>query len=314
MTLQTTPLTLPAVRRFTAGTEQTPPLEYVACPPAGESTVRQTAVLIAPGSNHTIPLYQTLAAAIVDGGVPTSIMNFRGHGESGLLPEQPLRQVRLADFAQDIEAVRQDMGANLGGHARKIVVVGHSLGGLIAWDHASTYPTDGLVMFGSLMARHGWGSWRSTQLFGLMAWLAFRHPGVLRSFGSNGNGNVFPDEAVRKRLLLSAHQHPEWATPEVLAELDAWVQPDESTQVFADIMRLRPGNLIPTAKHVLYVFGTSDALFPLPLVVREVGQWPGAQLATFDGPHDLNVVGDVAGAGRRIAEFAGKIDRDEEEA
>ena len=187
-------------------------------------------------------------------------------------------------------------------------MVGHSLGGLIAWDHASTYPSDGLVMFGSLMAAHGWGSWRSTQLFGLMAWLVFRHPGVLRSFGSKGDGNVFGDEAVRKRLLLSANQHPEWATAAVVAELDAWVQPDESTQVFTDIMRLKPGSLVPTTTHVLHVFGRSDALFPLPLVEREVAQWPGAELATFDGPHDLNLVGDVAGAGRRIAEFAGKID------
>ena len=311
MTLQTTPLTLPAVRRFAGGTKQTPPLEYVTCLPAGEPRVRQTAVLIAPGSNHTIPLYQKLAAAIVDDGVPTSIMNFRGHGESGLVFGESLRQARLVDFAHDIEAVRQDMGAYVGDQARRVVVVGHSLGGLIAWSHASTYPTDGLVMFGSLMARHGWGSWRSTQLLRVMAWLVFRHPGVLRSFGSNGDGNVFPDEDVRKRLLLSANQHPEWATPEVLAELAAWVQPDESTQVFADIMRLRPGSLMPITKHVLYVFGRGDALFPLPLVEREVAQWPGAELATFDGPHDLNLVGDVTGAGRRIAEFAGKIDHQE---
>lgn len=309
MTLQTTPLALPAVRRFTTGTEQTPPLEYVTCPPAGEPTVRQTAVLIAPGSNHTIPLYQKLAAAITGGGVPTGIMNFRGHGESGLLPEQPLRRVGLVDFARDVEAVRQDMRAYLGGQAQKIVVVGHSLGGLIAWAHASTYPSDGLTMFGSLMAAHGWNSWRSTQLVSLMGWLVFRHPGVLRSLSSDGN--VFPDDAVRKHLLLSAHQHPEWATTEALAALDAGVQPTESTQVFTDIIRQRPGSLVPTSKHVLYVFGTSDVLFPLPLVEREVAQFPGAELATFDGPHDLNLVGDVAGAGRRIAEFAGKIDQAE---
>lgn len=94
-------------------------------------------------------------------------------------------------------------------------------------------------------------------------------------------------------MLLSGDKRPQYATPEILADVAAGMQEIDSTAITGDIVSVsRRGNRPSQAKRILFLLGDVDWCFP-PAVVRrqivEAGFADGqAELKVVPGPHNLH--------------------------
>jgi len=94
-------------------------------------------VVIAHGFAEHGGRYAQLAARLVDSGYAVRVADNRGHGRSG---GKRTAVVRFSDYVDDLHAEIQRSRDRMG--ALPLLLVGHSMGGLIALALATTHPDD----------------------------------------------------------------------------------------------------------------------------------------------------------------------------
>lgn len=283
---------VPGVRHFTTSD---PAIEYFLHTPQ-EPQVEGTVGVLVPGANHTAAAYEPFGDALMHCGVPTAVMNLRGHGGSGLPTARTLRSMRRADFIADIGAVIADL------QAKKVVLIGHSLGGYSAWGYVEEHPVDGLVLLDSTTP----GGWPSA--YARLMWWLISHGQVGQVIDTmRMRGRNFSNEFTRKRVLLSSKQCPQYAAdPETVAFLNAGYQEQEAAAIAFDLLtRAKP----LMTKRLLFVVGKEDIVIPARSVQKRARGYLGSEVELIEGPHNLFMTGNSEQAAKRIATFVFDVDR-----
>lgn len=188
-------------------------------------------------------------------------VSLRGHGGSA----GNLDALGVADFIADIAAVA-------GGLPRPPILIGHSLGGMVAQHYACRRPCAGLVLLGSVGAG-GLGA--------SLAHMALWHPDLLREITRiQMSGMAAADFEIIRRGLLSADFPPALARrhmPRFQRESKraAW----ELLPPQWPLLAWHPP--VPT----LAVGGTRDAFIPWPELVATAALWRAETVLLSDVPH-----------------------------
>jgi alpha-beta hydrolase superfamily lysophospholipase len=116
-----------------------------------EGTAARRVVLIAHGYGEHSGRYGHVAAALVDRGASVWSPDHLGHGLSGG------DRAVIVDFEETVDDLHHVASMALGAHpGLPVVLIGHSMGGLIATRYAQRYGDElaGLVLSGPLIGRH----------------------------------------------------------------------------------------------------------------------------------------------------------------
>ncbi len=232
-------------------------------------------VVLVHGYGEHIGRYEHVAAALNARGSAVVGPDHRGHGRS---PGEPALVEDFEPIVDDLRAVVQDARGDL-----PVVMVGHSMGGLIATRYAQRFPEDlaGLVLSGPAI---GLGPV-------LQGWLA--DPPSDPIDGAVLSRDPAVGEAYAADPLV---YHGGWKVP----TLQAFIAAD-------DAIAAGPGfGALP----LLYVHGGDDQLVPAglaqPVVERLAGE--DSELVVIDGArHEVFNETDQAETIGRVADFAERV-------
>jgi len=232
-------------------------------------------VVLAHGYGEHIGRYEHVAAALNARGSAVVGPDHRGHGQS---PGEPVLVEDFEPIVDDLRAVVQDARGDL-----PVVMVGHSMGGLIATRYAQRFPEDlaGLVLSGPAI---GLGPV-------LQGWLA--DPPSDPIDGAVLSRDPAVGEAYAADPLV---YHGGWKVP----TLQAFIAAD-------DAIAAGPGfGALP----LLYVHGGDDQLVPAglaqPVVERLAGE--DSELVVIEGArHEVFNETDQAETIGRVADFAERV-------
>lgn len=136
-------------------------------------------ILLLPALGVRVSYYQPFMEHAAAKGYPICTVDWRGQGHSSVRASRKV-DYGYEELVQDIKEVTERVSALYPG--RKLVVLGHSLGGQLASLCLSRYPgsVDGIILIASALVYHtGWKGNRQWQI-----WLASRlFPVVARIFG-----------------------------------------------------------------------------------------------------------------------------------
>lgn len=208
-------------------------------------------------SQHFLPFF-------AEEGRECVALSLRGHGGSG--GHDRLDHFGLADYVEDVAAVAATLD-------RPPVVLGHSLGGMVAQRYCTSHPAAGQVLIASVPP----GGFAS-----LAWWMALHHPvfawqiGLLETFGK-----AHVDAEALARGLFSPDFPPE-AARHYLPMLQR-----ESARAIAEVMPpqqvWRPRADFPT----LVIGGDADAFISQAALHATAAHWQ-AQLVIQPGiPHGM---------------------------
>ena len=232
-------------------------------------------VVLVHGYGEHIGRYEHVAAALNARGSAVVGPDHRGHGQS---PGEPALVEDFEPIVDDLRAVVQDARGDL-----PVVMVGHSMGGLIATRYAQRFPEDlaGLVLSGPAI---GLGPV-------LQGWL--EDPPSDPIDGAVLSRDPAVGEAYAADPLV---YHGGWKVP----TLQAFIAAD-------DAIAAGPGfGALP----LLYVHGGDDQLVPAglaqPVVERLAGE--DSELVVIDGArHEVFNETDQAETIGRVADFAERV-------
>ncbi|MDA0173787.1 lysophospholipase [Solirubrobacter taibaiensis] len=232
-------------------------------------------VVLVHGYGEHIGRYEHVAAALNARGSAVVGPDHRGHGQS---PGEPALVEDFEPIVDDLRAVVQDARGDL-----PVVMVGHSMGGLIATRYAQRFPEDlaGLVLSGPAI---GLGPV-------LQGWL--EDPPSDAIDGAVLSRDPAVGEAYAADPLV---YHGGWKVP----TLQAFIAAD-------DAIAAGPGfGALP----LLYVHGGDDQLVPAglaqPVVERLAGE--DSELVVIDGArHEVFNETDQAETIGRVADFAERV-------
>jgi alpha-beta hydrolase superfamily lysophospholipase len=232
-------------------------------------------VVLVHGYGEHIGRYEHVAAALNARGSAVVGPDHRGHGQS---PGEPALVEDFEPIVEDLRAVVQDARGDL-----PVVMVGHSMGGLIATRYAQRFPEDlaGLVLSGPAI---GLGPV-------LQGWL--EDPPSDPIDGAVLSRDQAVGEAYAADPLV---YHGGWKVP----TLRAFIAAD-------DAIAAGPGfGALP----LLYVHGGDDQLVPAglaqPVVERLAGE--DAELVVIDGArHEVFNETDQVETIGRVADFAERV-------
>ena len=232
-------------------------------------------VVLVHGYGEHIGRYEHVAAALNARGSAVVGPDHRGHGQS---PGEPALIEDFEPIVEDLRAVVQDARGDL-----PVVMVGHSMGGLIATRYAQRFPEDlsGLVLSGPAI---GLGPV-------LQGWL--EDPPSDPIDGAVLSRDPAVGEAYAADPLV---YHGGWKVP----TLQAFIAAD-------DAIAAGPGfGALP----LLYVHGGDDQLVPAglaqPVVERLAGE--DSELVVIDGArHEVFNETDQAETIGRVADFAERV-------
>jgi alpha-beta hydrolase superfamily lysophospholipase len=232
-------------------------------------------VVLVHGYGEHIGRYEHVAAALNARGSAVVGPDHRGHGQS---PGEPALVEDFEPIVDDLRAVVQDARNDL-----PVVMVGHSMGGLIATRYAQRFPEDlaGLVLSGPAI---GLGPV-------LQGWL--EDPPSDPIDGAVLSRDPAVGEAYAADPLV---YHGGWKVP----TLQAFIAAD-------DAIAAGPGfGALP----LLYVHGGDDQLVPAglaqPVVERLAGE--DSELVVIDGArHEVFNETDQAETIGRVADFAERV-------
>jgi alpha-beta hydrolase superfamily lysophospholipase len=232
-------------------------------------------VVLVHGYGEHIGRYEHVAAALNARGSAVVGPDHRGHGQS---PGEPALMEDFEPIVDDLRAVVQDARGDL-----PVVMVGHSMGGLIATRYAQRFPEDlaGLVLSGPAI---GLGPV-------LQGWL--EDPPSDPIDGAVLSRDPAVGEAYAADPLV---YHGGWKVP----TLQAFIAAD-------DAIAAGPGfGDLP----LLYVHGGDDQLVPAGLAQPVVERLAGAdsELVVIDGArHEVFNETDQAETIGRVADFAERV-------
>lgn len=185
---------------------------------------------------------QHIMPALAAEGWTSYALNLRGHGGSG--GREAIRTTRFADYAADVARAAAHVE---GAHEKKIVLVGHSLGSVLARHHSSMHPVAGLglVSFGDI--RIG--------MKGFMGWMMRRFPvqamvGMLTGRPSRMFARFEPQYAVM-------YEGQERET--VRANVEQLMAQPDSDKVFKELGKLSIGTPLGDPP-VLILAGDNDPI------------------------------------------------------
>ena len=232
-------------------------------------------VVLVHGYGEHIGRYEHVAAALNARGSAVVGPDHRGHGQS---PGEPALIEDFEPIVEDLRAVVQDARGDL-----PVVMVGHSMGGLIATRYAQRFPEDlaGLVLSGPAI---GLGPV-------LQGWL--EDPPSDPIDGAVLSRDPAVGEAYAADPLV---YHGGWKVP----TLQAFIAAD-------DAIAAGPGfGALP----LLYVHGGDDQLVPAglaqPVVERLAGE--DSELVVIDGArHEVFNETDQVETIGRVADFAERV-------
>jgi pimeloyl-ACP methyl ester carboxylesterase len=108
-------------------------LNYIECPPASESKAKGVILLI-HGFPQTSYQFRHVITPLSDAGYRVIAPDYRGAGQSS----KPLTGYQKTQMAEDLRILVQSHF----GIKEKIHLVGHDIGGMVAFAYASRYPND----------------------------------------------------------------------------------------------------------------------------------------------------------------------------
>ena len=159
-------------------------------------------VVLLPAMGVTTTYYKPLVTELVAAGLSVASADWRGHGQSDVRARRGVdwgyRELVEVDLPATLEAVR----ARFPG--RRLIAMGHSLGGQVAVLHAAAFPKElsGLVLVASVNVHYrGWGF-----PAGLAALVATQLVGAI----SRGMG-YFPGDRLRFAGREGRTQMLDWA-------------------------------------------------------------------------------------------------------
>lgn len=216
-------------------------------------------------------------------------VSLRGHGLSRW--EQPVSRARLAEYVADVRHVVADATVcGLLARRRDVILVGHSLGSLVALAYAEIYGVAGVVVVGGA-ASH---LWMRTYSSVLRRFLTPQRLPRLLAFMRNPAA-MFASEALVRELLLD-HALPDGSVVSAndadVAACRAQLQLFESRAITRDLRALaRRGPATLHTSQLLFVGGTYDVFFPPASIIasRDAYRMLGieAQVVMLAGAHDL---------------------------
>ena len=167
---------------------------------------KNTLIAIFPAMGVRASFYESFAAELVSRNIATVITDHRGHGNSSIRPSRSVsfgyQEMITIDYVETIANIRQLFPA------KKIVLLGHSLGGKIGSLFAGRYPQaiDGLILLTSCSvyqkAWRGWARWKLKLAVAIIRWtaevLGF-YPGHRMGFGGLESRGVIRDWSRQSR-------------------------------------------------------------------------------------------------------------------
>lgn len=216
-------------------------------------------------------------------------MSLRGHGLSRW--EQPLSRARLAEYVADVRHVVADATiCGLLARRRDVILVGHSLGSLVALTYAEIYGVAGVVVVSGAAAH----LWMRAYASVLRRFLTPQRLPRLLAFLRNPAA-MFASEALVRELLLDHAQPDGTVVPADAADVAACraqLQPFESRAITHDLRALaRRGPAALHTAHLLLLGGDFDVFFPPALVTASRDAYRAfgidAEAVMLPGAHDL---------------------------
>lgn len=227
-------------------------------------------------------IWKEVQSILAPYGIESHALSLRGHGKSSA--PRALKWTSLDDYLQDIRRAIETIG-------RKVVLVGHSMGGWLVQHYAAKYPEDveGVIIMCSTTASGVWGTARRMLL---------EHP--MTFFSINTLYRVrecFGTKSLFAKFFFS-RTFEDWMT-------DFWNKLcEESYWIFSQMMFLYPkpsSILVP----VCVVGADHDTTY----TVREVKNLAiafGVPLVLLGGPHALMLT-DAGQVARVIVEFVKRL-------
>ena len=244
---------LELVRIAPASPEATPPILFIHGYTAGAWQF----------AAHVMP-------ALADRGWSTYAINLRGHG--GSAGREAVNTARFADYADDLRRTADHIVQQNGGQVP--ILIGHSLGSVLARDYATRNPVAGLGLtsFGDI----------KLGMKGFMGWMMRQSPfqgmaGIMTGRPSKMFGNFEPQYAVMY------DGHPRDAVRPQVERLMA--QPD-SDKVFMELGKKKIGTVQPGTP-VFVMAGTKDPIAS-PASVAALADQVGVSPVLLEGTaHDV---------------------------
>lgn len=218
-------------------------------------------------------------------GYSACAMSLRGHGDSE--GKEQIATTRLRDYVNDVAQVARDLE---GSYGRPPVLIGTSMGGIIAQKYMHEYPVPGVVLLASgpphgllpTIMRMALGNPR---LVSDMLMMQYVGPDTATTAGARRAlfREDTPDEYIRKYLPKAEHESP-------------WVMTD---MIGLDLPPSSRFEDVP----VLVLGGESDA-FISPGVVSATATTYGTEAQIFPGmPHAMMLDRDWEKVASRIVEW-----------
>ncbi|MBX3267949.1 MAG: alpha/beta hydrolase [Acidobacteria bacterium] len=243
----------------------------------------QPQILLVHGANSTLGVWRLLMNELSSCGISSAAVELRGHGGSG--GKDDLQSFGIEDYVDDVLRTLEHFPS-------MSVLVGHSMGGLVAQLAAARKPLAGLI----LLASSPVGGMRSdgTRMF-------LRHP--LRFAGAmwrKSFAHLYRDAAVCRSLLFSRY------TPEsVIRDFMDSVQ-EESWRAGNEMNTLLPD---PQAvKCPVLVIGGEDDFMVSAESVRATAEAYGTEAIFLPrAGHMVQLEGDPSSLARLIVDFSARV-------
>jgi pimeloyl-ACP methyl ester carboxylesterase len=222
-------------------------------------------VILLHGANGSLHVWEGWARALGDKARLISV-DLPGHGLTGAWPRHEYTVEAYTDFVDDL------VGAL---HLDRFVLVGHSLGGGVAWNFAATHP--GRVSQLILIDSAGYPP----------AGSAFRWPTRFARLPLVGDiGIYFKPELWVRRTLLQQYADPSMVTTQRVkrtAELQRFPGNQEATLERARTQSLLDPSLLKRLNvRTLILWGRKDRWVPVADAIRFKSDIKGSRLKIFD--------------------------------
>ena len=221
-----------------------------------------TGILLIHGAWHGPWCWDGFAARLAERGHDVRTVRLRGHDQSGGRIWH-----RIHHYAEDVHRAAERF-------AEPPVLVGHSMGGLLAQRYAQRHPAHAVVLLASLPP----GS-----AIRVAARLASRHPLVMADATLRLRLKPFVATRARTRAMFFTGDTPDAVVDDCHAKLQ-----DESYLAFLDM--LVPPRRRPTVRAPVLVLGASDDAIISVDDVRRTARAYDTQAELFEGTgHDMTL-------------------------
>jgi predicted alpha/beta hydrolase len=194
----------------------------------GRQEPESPVVIIYPAMGMKAAYYAPLAAALAENGIPAITADLRGRGESSLRPSRQVNFGYLEMIEQDLSSIVETAIEQF--PFKKIIILGHSLGGQLACLYAAKFPgkVDGLILVACCSVYYGgWDGLAKyrilagTQFIGLLATLVGYFPGRRVGFGGTNPKGMMQDWSRQSRTGRYQLNGDDFDYESALAQLDA---------------------------------------------------------------------------------------------